>query len=968
MAAKEADSGLSLEDLLRDSAIGMAVVGLDGCFRLVNPALCEMLGYRAEELIGKRPAVLTHPEDRPRAEEIMLQLTGGHQTADRVRKRYIRSDGAIVSALRTITILRDRDGRAVGLLSQMVNLTDAVEAEEKLRQSERRFRALVAHASEMTVVVDRSGLISYVSPASNRLLGRPPEEIEGRPALEFIHPDDLRRANARLQDRLSGDSEFEILEYRIRHRDGEWRRAEVVGTNLFEDPSVGAIVLNVRDVTEQRQYQKRLEASERRFRSIVGNSWDIISLHGPDGRYLYCSPAVKSQMGYDPDELVGMDPLSFVHRDDAAAVETYREVLCGVRQRATLEYRFPHRDGSWRWIESVADNRRDDPSIEAVVVTSRDVTSSRRRAAQQDATAALSSLALQGGPMRPLFDRVTTTVAEVLEADGCFVLVDRREDGPQKVASAPLDRDSGSENCRLSRQALEEGRSIIWNQGLPGPEPRHADPAPPGGSGAAILISPGAGGGGVLTAHSGRSDAFSRDDLSFLESLANVLAAALTRSHIEEELRRQAVHDSLTGLPNRVLITDRLERSLARLDRARDSVAVLFVDLDNFKLVNDSLGHSAGDSVVTAIAARIAEAARTGDTVARFGGDEFVVIAEGVDEAAAQSLAERIRHAVSLPMVLHSQTVAVTASVGFAVADRAGISSDDLLARADMAMYQAKQAGKDCSAPFEASMRERVTLELETVSGIRRGLAENEFRLHYQPIIDTRQGCCAGYEALVRWQHPVSGLLGPNHFIEHAEGSGLIVPLGEWVLETACRQSAQWRREGRPAAVSINVSTLQLTGSDIVSVVRGALESSGADPRDISLEVTESAVMADLDRATSAIESLRRLGVHVGMDDFGTGHSSLSNLARLPFDFVKIDRSFIRDFDRDARTLAMLESVTTLCRSLQLHAIAEGVETEEQLAQLEQLGIFYIQGFLFSRPVPPEDVGDVAISHARRSG
>lgn len=475
-------------------------------------------------------------------------------------------------------------------------------------------------------------------------------------------------------------------------------------------------------------------------------------------------------------------------------------------------------------------------------------------------------------------------------------------------------------------------------------------------SGLACPISSGSGLGGALAVCSSRPDAFSRDDGAFLESVANVLAAAVARRRIEEELRRQALHDTLTGLPNRVLISDRLETALGRLSRRGGSVAVLFVDLDNFKLVNDTLGHSAGDSVVASVATRIVAAARTSDTVARFGGDEFVVMSEDTDGDGAARLAERIRRAVSSPIDLSGRPVLVTASVGFAVTSDPHATPDGLMAEADMAMYEAKQSGKDCSSRFAPHMRSRVSRHLDAVSGIRRGLAAEEFRLFYQPIVDTRTGMTVGTEALLRWQHPTSGLLGPANFIDYAEASGLIIPLGEWVLRTALRQSAQWRSEGQPSRMSVNISGVQLTGSDVVSVVSAALSESGAQPRDISLEVTENAVMSDLGRAAEVIRSLKSLGVHVGMDDFGTGQSSLSQLSRLPFDFVKIDRSFVGDFSRDPSTAAMLDGIATLCHALGLPTIAEGVETDEQRCHLERIGVDYLQGFLFGRPQPPDEV------------
>jgi predicted signal transduction protein with EAL and GGDEF domain len=372
----------------------------------------------------------------------------------------------------------------------------------------------------------------------------------------------------------------------------------------------------------------------------------------------------------------------------------------------------------------------------------------------------------------------------------------------------------------------------------------------------------------------------------------------------------------------------------------------------------------AGDRVVSAVAGRIQDVVRPTDTVARFGGDEFVVVCDQTDETAAAEVARRVRTALAAPILLDDRPIVVTASVGIAVTTDPAMTADDLLARADTAMYAAKQAGKDRSAVFDTGMRRKVNERLDTATGLRRALADGELRLHYQPVVTVSTGAVIGAEALLRWQHPTEGLLGPDRFIGYAETTGLIVPIGAWVFETACRQSATWQAEGRPAVMSINVSGRQLARPDIIEVVADALKASGVHPGNIVLEVTESAVLSDLDRAARVMTELRQLGVHLGMDDFGTGYSSLSYLANLPFDVVKIDRAFITGFGHDRRTAAMLETIAALCRSLDLRAVAEGVETEAQLAEVRRLGIPYVQGFLFGPAAPAEEM----ISGSRPTG
>ncbi len=970
----ELDDGqvVALGSAFHDAVTGMAVVGLDGRFARVNRALCAMLGRSEAELVGMRPLDVTHPDDQPVAEATMRALLDGRLPAHEVRKRYVRPDGTVVVGLRTTTVLRDGTGAVRGLFSQVIDVTATTAAEEALERSERRFRALVAHATELTVLLDRGGSITYVSPASTRLLGHDPEQCTGRPARDFLHPDDLERALAAFDVHPARRRPAGPVEMRVRHRDGSWHTVEVVATDLFDDPDVAAMVLNVRDISDERHYQAQLAASEQRLRALVGSAWDIITLHGRDGRCLYVSPAVTALLGYDPDDLVGLHPTDLIHPDDLGNAAAYQEALATTAPGAAFQYRFRTKAGSWRWLESTAHNRLDDPAIGGVVVVTRDVSARRRRAAQQDAVAALGRHALQGGSLQVLFDRAVTLVAEALDVPHSTVLrADRTGAGTAAETTltavarygppmipGPFAITVDGRPVSTAARALLEGRAQVWDGEHDGelaglhPALRQAGLR----SGAATVIAGGPPGPfGALAVYATAPDAFSCDDLSFLESTANVLAAAIARWRMEEELRRRALHDELTGLPNRVLLLDRLAAALTRLARRPGSVAAIFVDADDLKLVNDSLGHAAGDQVVRAVADRVRAAVRPSDTVARFGGDEIAILCDETDAAEARQIADRLRAALQEPVDLGGTSVVVTVSMGIAVTTDPACTPDDLLAEADTAMYAAKRAGKDRAATFDVRMRNAVTEQLDTASGLRQAVSGEELRLFYQPVVDATTGAVVGGEALVRWQHPRRGLLGPGTFIEQAEASGLIVAVGGWVMRTACRQVANWGAGGFGGNVSINVSARQLAEPGIVDEVCRAIEAAGAEPSKVLIEVTESAVMSDLRRSAAVIEQLGSLGVRVGIDDFGTGYSSLSYLADLPFDFLKIDRSFIARLDRDRRAAALLETLASLCQSLELTAIAEGVETEEQLQRVRSVGIPFIQGFLFGRPVPPDE-------------
>ncbi len=466
---------------------------------------------------------------------------------------------------------------------------------------------------------------------------------------------------------------------------------------------------------------------------------------------------------------------------------------------------------------------------------------------------------------------------------------------------------------------------------------------------------------GVVAAHARKRHHFSSDDVNFLQSVANVLAAAIERRRSEAEIRHQALHDPVTGLPNRALFRDRLQHALARSRRNNATVAVLFLDVDNFKLVNDSLGHEAGDELLTALAPRLAEAVRAGDTVARFGGDEFVFLCEDVaDEDEALEIAERVRDCFARPLQIAGGEHFVTASIGVALPTSGYDAPDSLLRDADAAMYQAKERGRARFEVFDTEMRESAVRRLQLEAELRRALENDEMRLVYQPVVDVDHGHIAAVEALLRWHHPERGIVPPLEFIPVAEESGLIVQLGDWVMREAMLKAARWGQMARsgvpPVVVSVNLSPRQLTERDLVPSVARAIEDTGVDPRQIAFEITESVLVLDTAATAATLHALEGLGVRLALDDFGTGYSSLGYVKQFPLSFLKIDRSFVAALGTSRRDAAIVSAIAEMSRALGARVVAEGVETEDQLTGARKLGCELAQGFLFSRPVPSDDI------------
>ncbi|WP_433075307.1 putative bifunctional diguanylate cyclase/phosphodiesterase [Dactylosporangium sp. CA-052675] len=438
------------------------------------------------------------------------------------------------------------------------------------------------------------------------------------------------------------------------------------------------------------------------------------------------------------------------------------------------------------------------------------------------------------------------------------------------------------------------------------------------------------------------------------------------RKELEEELTRQAFADSLTGMPNRALFRDRLEHAIARNRRGGGRITLLLVDLDDFKLVNDSLGHTAGDQLIATTALRLHQQLRAADTLARLGGDEFAILVEDITEIEAMDLAERLLAAIRRPLRLGNREVVCSASIGVATA-KAGDGDDgpdpgELLRNADLAMYAAKGAGRDRYALFDPAMYAGIMREAEDRAELERALAQHEFLVHYQPIVDLPTSRLIGVEALVRWQHPVRGLVGPNTFIPLAESTGLIVPLGRWVLRQACEQLAAWCEQFPVAAgirVNVNLSARQFQHEGLVEEVAGILAETGVDPHQIVLEITESLLMQDTDSTIETLGRLKALGVRLAIDDFGTGYSSLSYLKRFPVDILKIDRSFVDGIDTEDGDATLAEAVVQLGRALQLQTVAEGIETTEQWSTLQDLGCEFGQGYLFARPGAADEISSI---------
>ncbi|MDQ1674160.1 MAG: hypothetical protein QOC98_2722, partial [Frankiaceae bacterium] len=723
---------------------------------------------------------------------------------------------------------------------------------------------------------------------------------------------------------------------------------------------------------------RRVDSERARFAALVRGSSDLVLVVDPYGTVRYASEAAHQVVARRADELIGrpLSALFAAHQSDA--IRSW--ITCTAADPAAtvpfvLELPMPGRLP--RQIEAISRNLLADVAVGGIVVNARDVTESRRGQALLQRQAEVLELIAADAPLWETLQLVAATVEELLPATHCAVRVG------MQPADADWPPDTGPGGAAKDRygalaQALGDtpwqhadgaGREpsgpvvladVATDDGLPRPLQRRLLDVGIGACWVWPLVLH-----GDQHADTSLTVFFEGErrplpsERGLMDLAAQLAANAIGRTQERQRLAYQATHDALTGLASRAVLRNHVELALARMRRSETAVAVLFVDLDNFKIINDSLGHHVGDSLLQEISRRLLALVRPEDTVARLGGDEFVVLCgdmPGADEADA--VAHRLLTLLAEAVRVDGHEFFVTASLGIALASGSEHSPDLLVENADAAMYRAKAKGGNRYEVFDETMRTAAARRLSMRTSLRRALHRPDIRVFYQPTVDLVSGRLRGVEALVRWQHPSRGLLPPSEFIPLAEETGLIVPLGAHVLVESCRQVAQWRAQhgNAPLELSVNLSPRQFASGDLVDVVERALGEAGLEAASLVLEITETCLMEDAVDIRHALESLKKVGVQLAIDDFGTGYSSLAYLRNLPVDTLKLDQSFVRHVDQDGPDRAIAEMVMGLGRTLGLRTVAEGIETTPQLQTMQSLRCDVGQGFLLGRPVPPEQL------------
>src|SRR3954453_20976716 len=798
-----------LASIVDSSSDAILTIDPDGRVTWANAATLTVLDWPVDDLIGKHLSTLVPEGEGKKKGGLLGDVLAGADVPAFI-SRGLRRDGASIAASVALSPLLNDRREVVGVSAVIRDATSQVELQREVDRQAALFAALSRRSTDVAIVIDSHGEITYVSPSASDVFGYRSEAVVGLPAWTFVHPDDQSIVEAAVDSVVTDPGRTERFTYRIRDGSGEWRWVEEALTNRYEEPDIRGLVANLRDVTERVQAQEDMRLSEARYRAIAETAQEGIAVISPGGRLLFANQKLAEILGLPLEEAYhARFGMLF---DDAVA----RDLGHRLRRRAqlgpeTYELPYRHPDGATRLLS---------------------------------------------------------------------------------VSAAPL-------------PLVETGEV-----------------------GSLVLIS----------------------------DVTQDRAA-------EQELRRRALHDALTALPNRTLLSDRLEIALARRGRSRARpVALLFLDLDEFKMVNDSLGHDAGDLLLVEVARRLQQAVRGGDTVARLGGDEFAVLCEDIDEAHAVQLAERLRARLTDAIDLAGHQVFVDASIGVALSPPHDPAT--LQRSADAAMYQAKSDGRGRTRVFNATVASTADRKLMVMSRLREALhADAGLDLQYQPIIDMATGALQGVEALLRWYDEELGEVPPQEIVLAAEGTGLTLALDEWVLSRGCADLAGLRSAGvhGDLYLSVNLSTQNIGATSLDELVPQVAEAAGWPTSRLVLEVTESAIMTDHGSAAECLERLREHGVSIAVDDFGTGYSSLADLKRLPVSLLKIDRSFIEQVTTDPESLAIVGTIVELARGLGLRTIAEGIETREQADAMCELGCASGQGFLWSPAVSPEDLATLDV-------
>lgn len=814
----------------------------------------------------------------------------------------------------------------------LANVLHRQQTEAAIQQNQRKLSGLINSLPGIvfSCAADQEYSMKYMSEGCFNLTGYHSNELIANPELTYndiTNSEDIPHILKAIQTAISQQKPYEI-EYRIIAKTGEEKWLWEKGIVVFDQSGqLQCIEGFITDITKLKKSEQALRESEERYRLLAENVTDMIARHSPDGVYLYVSLSCQVLLGYQIDELIGHSAYEFFHPEDISAIQEFHNKVLQEDVFDVVTYRIRQKNGNYIWFETTAKIVYDysTGNVKELITVSRDIT--KRKQTEKELKQAETKY-------RTIFENITQGIFQTslngryLSANPALAKI-YGYDSPEELINTLTDIEHQlyvDPNCRTYLINLLEQTGFVSD----------FESQVYCKNGQIIWISE------TIRAVYDEFNQF----LYYEGTVEDVSARRLA----EERLKHDAFHDSLTQLPNRAWFMQQLEFSIAH--NHNWMYGVLFIDLDRFKVVNDSLGHLAGDELLKNVAKRLEKCLRWQDKVARFGGDEFAILLENIDDLQEViQIAERIQEKLKLPFKLKTEKIFTSASIGITLSTIGYEKPEDLLRDADLAMYQAKAEGKGRYVVFDPVMQVAALARLQLENDLRQAIKKQEFSLYYQPIVDLTTEYIIGFEALLRWKHPLHSWISPADFIPIAEETGLINSIGWWVFQEACCQLDLWKQKfpKTPLIMNINISPHQLKKVDLVKGIESILQIYRINGSDLKLEITESCFLETVASETAVVEQIKSLGIGLCIDDFGTGYSSLSRLHEFPLDTLKIDRSFINliEFGQTA----IVQTIVTLAHSLGMNIVAEGIETKTQLEKLKSLGCELGQGYFFSKPV-----------------
>jgi len=916
-----------LQYVFDNAKVGIAICNAkDNRLEMVNPAFAAIHGYEQHELIGAMPSEVFAPECMIRLteHENNSAMCATHDVS--FETKHIKKDGSFVNVSIHITIIKDDNGEIIQRIANIIDISERKDMEKVISSKERKLRSLTENIPDNIARFDKEGNYLYINPAHAKILGVREEEVLGK-SIKVLFPDHTEAIEA-IEKIQSLESDSVRVRQIVPTLDGT---REVHEVKMIAEKNEQGELLSIlgigRDITEIVSMHEQLTQAIELRRGIINSIPDFLFEVDRAGNYLNFWFHDKEIMDTYRNRLIGKNIKDVLpHQAVAIAFEALEEAD---NNKISLGKKYSLTEQNiLKWFELSISKKSDGNFLALAHEITTQVKMQKELTRQKDFQETLLKGVAEAGMNVSVIENgkyiYTNNLKLAKEYGYDEISSEKKRSFLETIRPDYKNKVLQMYQKRLAGEELPNTYSIV--QVKPNGEEREHE--------VSVVLIP---------------------NTNPIQTLV-VTKDVTEQKNIEKRIEFMAHHDALTGLPNRILLKERGEKLLVQSKKDSQKVALLFIDLDGFKTINDSLGHTVGDSVLKKVAQRLLSSIRMGDTLSRQGGDEFIVLLPNItDISEVVAIANTVVKKFKKSFTIENHILSTSASIGIALYPEHGATFEQLLQNADAAMYKAKENGKNNYCFFTQKMKHNLVGLFKMQNNLKNAIQNKEFVLHYQPQVDLVKNKIVGVEALIRWNHPTMGMIPPLHFIPTAENSGLIVPIGEWVINEACKQGAIWNKEGKEIVVAVNVSAVQFKRGNLLDVVKKALALSKLHPKYLELELTESILINDTENVLETVKGIKELGIQLSIDDFGTGYSSLAYLKRFAVDKLKIDQSFVRDIINDKEDASIVKTIIQMAKSFNLKSIAEGVENGEVLKVLEEFGCDEVQGYHFAKPMVSEE-------------